>query len=326
MKFTELKADIQQGARPIYLLEGTDSYFMLHAEQQIKSAFLEMEELNFATFDGASLKGNGYNALTTAVQAFPFMSQKRIVKVTDLCPTEGDFKAYLQPLFDNFPESSILLIVNSNPKKGGVDLKRKKAVTYVDCNKADEETVVKWIYFTCKRANVVANVDCCTAIARYCLCDMARVSKEVEKLIEYQKEGTLTMDTVNNLVYRDAEYRIYEMTNTLSRKDYASFVAISQDLLLKGNDELSLLSSLFSYFKNMLTCLASNESDIALADRLKMKEYAVKKTREQARVFGKDKLMALTDGIYQKISAVKCGELTPQSAWQIVTNQLFFGI
>ena len=58
MKFIELKNDIAQGAHSIYLLEGDDAYFRLKGEDMIKSAFMQMPELNFTFLDGESLKGN----------------------------------------------------------------------------------------------------------------------------------------------------------------------------------------------------------------------------------------------------------------------------
>ena len=55
MKYTELKNDIQEGAKSIYLLEGDDAYFRMKGEEMIKCAFLQMPELNYSTFDGEAL-------------------------------------------------------------------------------------------------------------------------------------------------------------------------------------------------------------------------------------------------------------------------------
>ena len=125
MKFTQLKEDLKAGARPIYLIEGDDAYFRIKAEEQIKAAFLQNAELNFSTFDGAQYKGQALTEITSALSAFPFMSDKRIVKISEFYPAESDFERYLKPLFENFPETTVLLIVNSQTKKG-VDLKRRK--------------------------------------------------------------------------------------------------------------------------------------------------------------------------------------------------------
>ncbi|MDE7087647.1 MAG: DNA polymerase III subunit delta, partial [Clostridia bacterium] len=245
MKFTELKNDIQQGARSVYLLEGSDAYFRSKAEEQIKAAFLQMPELNYTTYDGTAYKGAALTEIITALSVFPFMADKRIIKITEFYPSEADYEKYLQPAFENFPETTVLIIVNSQ-KKGGVDLKRKKFVTYVDCNKADRETVARWTYVTLKRAGIASSVEACEAVADYCLCDMARVSRETEKLIEYAKDGSVTKADVDELVYKDADFRVYQMTDAVARKDWSSFCSIMYDLLSKGYDENAVIASLLN--------------------------------------------------------------------------------
>lgn len=322
MKFTELKNDIQEGARSIYLLEGDDAYFRIKGEEMIKSAFVQMPELNFTTLDGEALKGNSLSQLIAAVESVPFMSEKRLVKVMEFHPGENDFEK-LKKTFENFPKETILLIVNSEGKKG-VDLKRKSYVTYVDCSCSDEETVTKWAYITLRNAKIATSVEACTRIARYCQCNMSRVALEVEKLIDYKKEGELSCEEVDALVYKDTDYRIYEMTNAVSRRDYNTFCSIESELCRKVGDETSLLSGLFSYFKNLLTIISSDENDKQLSEILKMKEYGVKRSREQAKTIGEDKLKNLVSCIYSAISDIKCGNLTPHSALQAVNGKIFF--
>ena len=323
MKFTELKNDLQNGARSIYLLEGDAAYFRMKGEDMIKSAFVSMPELNFTVMDGAALKGNSLTALVSAIESVPFMSEKRIVKVTEFHPSDAEYEKYLKKTFDNFPRETILLIVNSEGKKG-VELKRKACVTFVDCNCADEETVAKWAYITLRNAGVSASVEVCTLIARYCRCNMSRVALEVEKIIDYKKEGELTREEADALVYKDNDYRIYEMTNAVARRDFDTFSAIEAELCRKAGDETAVLSGLFSYFKNLLTVFESGGSDRQLSELLKMKEYGVKKSREQARAIGSDKLKNLTAEIYTALAEIKCGNLTPQSALQAVNCKIFF--
>lgn len=323
MKFTELKNDISDGAKSIYLLEGDDAYFRMKGEEMIKSAFLQMPELNFSSFDGESLKGAQISALTSALESFPFMSEKRIIKVSGFYPTEIEYETHLKKIFENFPASSILIIVNAETKKG-VDLKRKHAVTYVDCNRADEETVAKWAYLTLKRAGITCSVDVCAIIAGYCLCNMSRVALEVEKLIDYKISGELTREEVEALVYKDADYRIYEMTNAVARRDYVRYCAVQSELVQKSGDEAAVLSGLFSYFKNSLTMLSASGNDAEVAKLLKMKEYGVKKGREQARAIGEENLKKFVAYVYSAVSDIKTGRTSPKNALQNVNNYLFF--
>lgn len=323
MKFTQLKDDIKEGARPIYLIEGDDAYFRSKAEEQIKSAFLQMPELNFSSFDGTQYKGAGCTEITAALSAFPFMVEKRIVKLSEFYPTEGDYEKYFKPIFENFPETTILIIVNTHSKKG-VELKRKKCVTYIDCNKSDRETVAKWAYITMKRAGVSSTVEACEAVADYCLCDMARVSKEVEKLIEYGKGGSVNKTVVDELVYKDADYRIYQMTGAVARRDFSQFSEILFDLLSKGYDENAVIASLLSYFKNLLTVLCAEESDRELAAALKMTDYVLGKNKQQAAAVGKDKLIGYINALYGLASSFKSGRITPDGALESALAHIFF--
>ncbi|MDE7301051.1 MAG: DNA polymerase III subunit delta [Clostridia bacterium] len=323
MKFIQLNGDLKSGLKSIYLIDGEDAYFRTKAEEAIKSACLEMPELNFTYFDGSQYKGAALSEITSAIMQVPFMAEKRVVKIADFYPTESDYEKYVAPLFENFPDTTVLIIVNAAAKKG-VDLKRKKCVTYVDCNKADRETVAKWVYLTMKREGVGSTVEACEAFADYCLNDMARVSKETEKLIEWGKGGQITKADVDNLVYKDADYRVYQMTGAVARRDFNTFTEILNDLLSKGYDENAVLASLINYFKTLLTVVSSELSDTSLAANLKMTDYVLGKNKQQARAIGAERLTAYINSLYSLVAQLKSGQITPDGALDAAITQIFF--
>ncbi len=337
MKYVEFrKFTDENGAMPIYLFEGEERYFLEGGELLIKSRFLQDTTLDYATFDGANLKGAKISSLVTAVQSFPFISQKRVVKVTDFTPTEEEYEKYLKNLFENPPSGSILLIVNS-PKKSETkkaDEKNKKAnlqkktnVTFVDCSRADEETLKKWIFVTCKRSGVYADGITCGKIVNYCIADMSRIAKETEKLLLYcqaKELAKLTDEIVDEIVYPDTEYKIYELSSAVSRKNYDEFVKIMNELSFKGFDEASLLATLASHFKSLYEVSRMKGSDKEIASALGVKEFSIKKNREQANKFAKDRLLYLYESTFEAISGFKCGELTQSSALKLITAKIFF--
>ena len=329
MKYVDFKKFTDEnGAQPIYLFEGEEVYFREKGEAMLKARFLQEPTLDYATLDGGALKGDKIKTLVDAVYAFPFVSEKRVVRVSEFYPTEKDFDFYLKDLFQNPPQSSILLIVNGGKgKTGTAALAKKPNVTYVDCARSDEETIKKWIYITCKRAGVYADGVTCGKLASYCVYDMARIAQETEKLLGYCAAvgaERLTDELVNELVYPDAEYKIYELANALSRKNYSTYMRVIKDLSTRGFNETSLLSSLASYFKGLYETSLCKGSDQEVATALGIKEYAARKNREQAAKFGKGALLELYNATYGAISAIKCGELTPASALKAVTARLFF--
>lgn len=330
MKYVDFKKFTDEnGAQPIYLLEGEEGYFREKGEELLKARFLQEPTLDYASYDGETLKGEKIKAVTEAVSCFPFVSQKRVVRVTEFYPTEKEYESYLKALFENPPTDSILLIINTaKPKLGGVALAKKPNVTYVDCSRSDEETIKKWIYLTCKRAGIYADGITCGKLASYCVYDMSRISKETEKIIGYctaRGDTRLTDETVDLLVYPDSEYKIYELANALSRKNYSEYMKIVKDLSTRGFNETALLSSLASYFRNLYETSQCRGSDKDVAAILGIKEYAARKNREQAAKFTKQELLQTYTSVYEAISGIKGGILTPDSAFKTVTMKLFFG-
>ncbi|MBQ7924406.1 MAG: DNA polymerase III subunit delta [Clostridia bacterium] len=329
MKYVDFKKFTdERGAQPIYLFEGDDAYFREKGEAMLKSTYVQEPTLDFAAFDGASLKGDGIKQLADAWNSFPFISERRMVRVNEFYPTEKDYEAYLKTLFENPPQGGMLVIVNSSKAKTGhAVLSKKPNVTHVDCGRADEETVQKWIRITCKRAGVFADGATCAKISAYCVQDMSRVAGETEKLICYcQATNTqyLTDEIVDLLVYPDAEYKIYELANTIYRKNLGAYTRIANELMTKGFNELALLSSLASYFRNLYEVSILKGGDKEVAATLGIKEYAAKKKREEAAKFG-DGLLRIYNDVYTAISDAKCGKITFPSAWKTVTTRLFFG-
>ena len=329
MKYVDLKKYTDEhGAMPVYLFEGEEVYFREKGEAMLKSRFVQEPTLDFATFDGNSLKGDKLKSLIDAVDCFPFISEKRLVRVNEFYPTEKDYEGYLKPLFENPPEHAILLIVNSGKgKTGTAALAKKPNVTFVDCSRSDEETIKKWIYLTCKKAGVFADGVTCGKLASYCVLDMSRIAKETEKLLGYCEatgQERLTDELVDELVYPDVEYKLYELGNALSRKNYSAFTKIIRELLVRGNNETTLLSTLANYFKGLYEVSLCRGGDGEVAAQLGIKEYAAKKNREQASKFGKEKLLVFYHEVYGAISGIKCGILTPDAALKTVTAKLFF--
>ncbi len=329
MKYVDFKKFTDEnGAMPIYLFEGEEVYFREKGEATIRSKFLQDATLDFSSFEGNALRGERIKALLDAVNSFPFLSEKRVVKVTEFYPTEKEYEQYLKPLFEKPPTESVLMIFNGGKGKAGTAaLSKKPHVTFVDCARSDEETIKKWIYLTCKKAGIYADGITCGKIASYCVLDMSRIAMETEKLLGYclaKGETKLADETVDALVFPDTEYKKYELANALSRKNYSAFMKILGDLSARGYNETELLSSLVSHFKGLYEISLSRGSDGEIAAALGLKEYAVRKNREQAAKYKREQILAYYETVFGAISKIKCGELTPSAAMKAVVAQLFF--
>lgn len=329
MKFTALKKHLQsEGVQPIYLLEGEELYFRDKGAEMIRSACLSQPQLNYVSFDGAAAKGDKIARIAEAVYSLPFLSEKRVVLVSEFYPTEREYETYLKPLFEKPVETTAFLIVNTGmgkPKSGGCDWKKKPNVTFVDCSRADEQDAVKWVYLTFRHAGIAADGKVCADIVRYCNGNMARIAGETEKLKAYADGGeSITSEIVDALVYRDSEYKLYELSQAAARKDYTRFVQIMDGMVGKGYDENAFLNALCSHFRTLFEVASYKGSDMQAAQALGMKEYAVRKSREQASRFSTDALGGYYADLYEALATARAGEITFSAALETAIGKIFF--
>ena len=328
MKFVQLATALKEGLSPVYLIDGEEAYFREHAVDSIQKACnLTQPALNETRVEGDSLKG-GLSAFVAGLNTLPFFDEKRLVRVYDFYPTEKEWASSLEPYCKNPCPSTVLLIVNggSGKKQNAAALSRKGGVTHVDCSRESEETLSKWLFGVLKKRGLSADGDALTLMVRYCNLDAARMHRETEKLALLLGEGgRLTRQVVEDNVAKDVEYKIYELTQAASRKNFSLFSEILHDLMEKGYDEHAALSSLTSHYRTLYEITSMNGSDREVAAALGMQPYAVQKSREAAARLGTERVKELYGALYTLSAGAKSGDYTKKGALFSAIAKIFFG-
>ena len=148
---------------------------------------------------------------------------------------------------------------------------------------------------------------------------LTKAVNELEKLVYYDTESELiTKQMVDDCAIKDNEFVVFELTEALGKKDIDKAINLSQ-LLAKEQGILALVTN---HFRRMFFISISDENDLSLAKELSIKEFAVKKLREQSKNFSKmqlKKIFALLEEIDYKI---KSGQMLSENAF----NYLIFKI
>ena len=295
LKFIDFKKSLENGeVFPIYLIEGEDAYFRSSAKNALKNRFILEPSINYASFDGDALKDASiFSEFVSSLTSYPFLSDKRMTLVLEYYPNKEAIKNIAKVFASGEAESSILVIVNS---KTDENLKKLPSVCVVECKKGEPSTLARWVKATCERAGVEISLETANLICEYCLCDMARISTETEKLISYALDKkVIDKIDVDTLIYRDSEYKIYEMTDYIAKKQIDNALKVVFELLEKGETEQRLLISIYNYFRRLLHVAISSMTDLELADAFSIKEFAVKKAKQQASAFKKTALKKAVD-------------------------------
>ena len=290
MRFNELKNSLDGGEIfSVYLLEGEDAYFRGRALDLLKNTLVTEPYLNVATFDG---EGAVSGEAIASLSSMPILSERRMTVIKEFYPKADGIKGGVRAFLENPNKGAVLVIVNEKPCDA---LKKFSSVCVVTCDTADVSLIVRWIKATAGNAGVSVSGEVCSKIAEYCLSDMTRVKTETEKLIAYAGNGgEITEDAVNLLVYRDAEYKIYEMTDYIAKKKFDLAVSVIFDMLGKGETSGRIISAIYNYFRRLLFIAISDKPNAETAALLGIKEFAVKKAKEQASAF---KVRALKNAV-----------------------------
>ena len=324
MKFVQLAKSLrEEGLSPVYLIEGEDAYFRDRAVAAVREACaLTQPALNDVRYEGETVKGS--ESLSAELWTLPFFDGRRIVRIYEYYPADKEWERKFEKYCAAPCPSTVLLFVNTGSKK--TDLKRKKGVTFVDCAKEDEPMLSRWVFGMCKRMNVSVDGDAASLLVRYCNYDAARMSLELSKLAILAGEGgRITRGAVEENVAKDVEYKLFELTDAVARRNYGDFSVILSDLLEKDYDESAVLSALTNYFRTLREVSGMQGGDDAVAAALGMKRYPVQKNRETAARMGKERVEELYLGCYRLGADMRAGLLGKSGALAAAVAKIFFG-
>ena len=303
LKYTEFKNGLENGQSfSVYLFEGEDAFFRERGLNLLKNKFVSQPELNLTVLQNDCSQ----EELISSLVAYPFMSEKRLVVIREFYPKQDYFKGGLKEYLTAPSDFCILAILNEKPCE---PLKKFDAVCTVECGKADASLLVRWIKGECNTCDVKIEAETAKLLADYCLSDMTRIENETKKLCAYAGAGgVITFDDVNAMVARDAEYKVYEMTDYIAKRKFDLALTVIKDMMGKGETPQRILTAVYNYYRRLLHSAISDMSLSELASAFGVKEFAAKKTKEQAAMFKKRSLKSAVDALTDADYKIKSGQ------------------
>lgn len=303
LKYTEFKNAVGEGkVSPVYLFEGEDAFFRERGFSLLLNKFVSEPDLNLVTLTSDCTS----DQLITSLNGYPFMSPKRMTLIREFYPKQDFIKGGLNDYLINPSEYSILVILNEKPCE---TLKKFDSVCVVDASKADASLLVKWIKAECSKYSVNIDGETAKILSEYCSSDMTRIQTETNKLCAFVGDGgTIGKSEVDEMVVKNTDYKIYEMTDFIAKKQFDSALFIIKDMLFKGESSQMIITSVYNYFRRLLHAAIANMDAVQLAKHFNIKEYPAKKLIEQAGKFKKRALKSAVDALTDADYRIKSGQ------------------
>ncbi|HHV32939.1 DNA polymerase III subunit delta [Caproiciproducens sp. LBM24188] len=286
---TELKKQIEKSDfSNLYVLYGEESYLVSHYAQKLiaKAKGTAFEDFNLQRFEGDTVS---MDTLAEAVEALPFMAERKCVAVSDL-DVEGLRAAELSKLeqiVDSIPPSTVLVL-------------------YLPCVAIDLKTAKKWKKFLAaanQKGNTVlfkrrSNPDlekllCSGASKRGCELsrqdagrmiraagnDLQTLTNELEKLCAFVGEGKITPQVIDQLVAKNLEARVYDLSKAILSGQYDRAYEILDLLFYQNEEPVSVLAVLSSAYIDLYRVRVSVQSGYSALEPAKHFDYARKEFR-----------------------------------------------
>lgn len=264
MKFVELKKQIKSGSRKsIYLLTGDDPKVIERARDIILSLVTVLPELNITRFDETA----DIKEIESCCKSFPVMSDLRAVYVREYKGSLEQMGGY----FDN-PSPSTVLVFSAASLSANFSKFISKC-EIVECNTLPEDVLEAYIEKLVVSNGCRITKQAADLLIKYSLGKLAVVENETQKLCLLT--DLIKEEDVKANVNADVEYKIFELSDAIGKKQGEKAIEVLNGLLSDGFAPGALFGMLESHFRRLLY-VAVNREDDNLAAQLGVKEGAVR--------------------------------------------------
>ncbi len=310
-----LKARLAKSLKNGYLLEGDDLFLFDKALAMIKKACnITMEDFNFTRFDDDNFSVEKF---LDATEVMPLIDNKRLILLKNITKiTPSDIKKIAT--YFNSPVASTVVVIYDFENKFSL---LKNIVEFVDCKRFDQNLFKAVVVSELKKFGKQISEDGAQTLLEYSNGYLTKAMNEIEKLAFYDPSSQLiTRIMVQDVAIKDKEFVVFELTEALGQKNVDKAISLAS-LLSKEQGIMALVSN---HFRRMFFVSITDGSDSELASQLGIKEYAVKKLRQQSKNFSKmqlKKIFSLIDEVDYKI---KSGQMLSENAFNFLVLKILF--
>ncbi len=304
-----LKSRLQKKIEASYVVQGEDILLYDKALELIKNACnLQLEEFNFIVFDEDSFNEQ---TVLDSLQTLPMGSDKKIVLLKNISKFGENFKKNLREYLKKPVESTCLVIFDFFNKFDFLISEK------VSAKRMDNKSLEGIVRSELKSHNKTITDLACQKLLDACCNYYSLIHNELEKLY-FCIDSEITEKDIENLVCKETEFTVFELTDALSKKDADKAVALL-NLMDKDTKTFTLV---LNHFRRLFFASISDKTDAELAALLGVKEYAITKARAISKNFTKLQLKNIYEMSNDVDFYIKNGQMQVENA----LYYLIFGI
>lgn len=302
-------------SQPIYLIKG-DAFLCQDAKNKIIQK-LNISKINVSLFTDENFDVN--NTLNACNQ-FSFFSEKRMVIVQDLAKELTNDNKFRFENYSKNPNIDCVLILIDTISSKVFDF--MKNVEVIEC-KPNDFFVQNYIKNNVEKLGNTISLQNCKKLNDYCLGNLNRITLEIKKLSDYVgKNKEITAQVIDNLVFKDTELKVFDLTNALGVKDGNRALKILNDMITSGEPPIKILGLINANFRRMMFAKINKGSNADLAKALNVKEFAIAKAKESASFFSASQLKNIINLLLEADYNIKSGVMSQENVLYYVVCKI----
>ncbi len=299
----------------------------------------DVQSLNVANLDGARLT---VGELRASVEAFPFLSDRRVVVVRKLfgaSPSRGEsdpdstetrrgraegereFLAYLPKVP---PFTDLVLIVDREFRANHAAVKAVRdtggEVLLGEVPEGDE--MVRWIGDQVHAKGGTIEAPALTDLASLSVDDLRELDHILETLVTYVGPRAITTQDVRAIVRRGRESTVFALVDAVGARDRRGALESLRILLDGGEAPIYLLVMLARQIRLLLLANEAMSRNQDVAGALKTPPWVARKVVQQARAFDVKRCVDAYAKIVAADAAIKTGQSEEEIAVELLVLEL----
>ena len=335
MEFQKKIEEIKSGKlSPIYIVQGKEDYLQIWARQVFLESVVapEDQDLNVGRFNMEEV------SIQTAIQdaeSVPFFGERRLVLVDNPSFFTGEKEKKsmdhqlerLQAYLENPMDSSVMVFFAPYDKldqRKKIVKQLKKVAVLLDASELTERDVKQYIQDSLRNHQYTIQEEALETLLVKTQYSLTNSMKELDKLmIASIDTKMIPLELVESLVAKTLEQNIFELGESILKKEGVKALQIYHDMLLQKEDPLKMNAILLGQFRLLLQVSylkREGYQEPEIQKTLGVHPYRVKIALQQSRRFGLPLLekafMQLVDTEYALKTSVGIKEM--QLEWFIL--------
>ncbi|MEW9675823.1 DNA polymerase III subunit delta [Lentibacillus sp. L22] len=320
---------------PIYLLYGTDTYFIQNLKKHITNAVLpDDDKENLVMYD---LEETPIQEVIMDAETLPFFGERKLIFANnptflkakaDKLPFEHDL-TLLQHYVESPVDYSVMVFIAPYEKideRKKISKLLKKHGVVADCSPIKEQDVPAWINDQADQLNIRISPEAYEVLEGEVATNLYLLKNELTKLALYVGEGgTITKEIAEQLVSHTANSSSLRLVDAVMEGNIHKAIAIFHDLQKMKEEPIALIALLAFQFRTIYRVKLLKQkgySSFQMQKQLGVHPYVVKIAAKREARFSNQTLQTIMDKLTEADTMMKQGKMEKQLAFELLLYEL----